>query len=127
MFCIRKYVVLSHLFSFSLSLTVFWGTRRLNRCSTVDCFVYVRDYFRRNWNTKCRLYPNWSEKRKTTAHQKDVIEKLQILTLYFTTWGTSVSSNQIIKLSHDELYRPQIEGTSETSCCTLTSINLEKN
>lgn len=65
-----------------------------------------------------RSYPSGSEKRKKALHQKEVIEKLPKLTSYFTTTTgeTSVSSNQLINVPHDESAQSQIAGISKPSC-----------
>nr|XP_042894988.1 zinc finger MYM-type protein 1-like [Parasteatoda tepidariorum]XP_042895119.1 zinc finger MYM-type protein 1-like [Parasteatoda tepidariorum]XP_042899228.1 zinc finger MYM-type protein 1-like [Parasteatoda tepidariorum]XP_042901855.1 zinc finger MYM-type protein 1-like [Parasteatoda tepidariorum]XP_042906919.1 zinc finger MYM-type protein 1-like [Parasteatoda tepidariorum]XP_042909334.1 zinc finger MYM-type protein 1-like [Parasteatoda tepidariorum] len=65
-----------------------------------------------------RSYPSGSEKRKKALHQKEVIEKLPKLTSYFTTTTgeTSVSSNQLINVPHDDSAQLQIAGISKPSC-----------
>lgn len=65
-----------------------------------------------------RSYPSGSEKRKKALHQKEVIKKLPKLTSYFTTTTgeTSVSSNQLINVPHDESAQSQIAGICKPSC-----------
>ncbi|GBP20894.1 hypothetical protein EVAR_80713_1 [Eumeta japonica] len=57
-------------------------------------------------------------KKEKALHQKEVIEKLPKLTSYFTTTTgeTSVSSNQLINVPHDESAQSQIAGISKPSC-----------
>ncbi|KAK9885685.1 hypothetical protein WA026_012449 [Henosepilachna vigintioctopunctata] len=65
-----------------------------------------------------RSYPSGSEKTKKALDQKEVIEKLPKFTSYFTTstGETSVSSNQLINVLHDESAHSQIAGISKPSC-----------